>query len=103
MNDKVMEALMSGFATLLNSLFNTAAKKGFGISLLLVACGFLVWFVFEIEGRRREDRKELEAKIDKVQSDLDTCNAARMEQAIKIARLETRIEVAGKIGKIKTR
>lgn len=92
-NERFMEVFWSGVAGLVGSIFKTAASKGLGISVLVIALSGLVWFVFEIESRRQEDRRELEARIDSTQADLDTCNLQRMEQAVKIARLETRIEL----------
>ena len=91
MNKEVMDAFWAGVVTLVNSIFNTASKKGLAISILVLAIAGLVWFVFEIENRRKDDVARLEVKIDKAQSELDTCNAQRMEQAVKIARLEVKI------------
>ncbi len=91
MNKLVMDAIFSGLAALVSSFFNTASKKGLAITVLVLAIAGLVWFVFEIENRRRDDVTRLEVKINKAQSELDTCNAQRMEQAVKIARLEVKI------------
>ena len=89
----LMKALIDGAAILVGSIANTAAKKGLAIMLLLAGVVTLAWLVIETDNRRKEDARELTAKIDAVETKLEQCNADRAALAVKVAQLETRIEL----------
>ena len=93
MNPLLMKALIDGATVLIGSIANTAAKKGLAIMLLLAGVVTLAWLVIETDNRRKEDARELTGKIEAVEAKLEQCNADRAALAVKVAQLETRIEL----------
>ena len=91
-----MKALIDGAAILVGSIANTAAKKGLAIMLLLAGVITLGWLVMETDARRRADNRELTAKVEAIEEKLEQCNADRAALAVKLATLETRIELITK-------
>lgn len=96
MNPVIMKALIDAGALLVGSIANTAAKKGLAIMLLLMGIITLGWLVIETDNRRRSDSRDMAAKIDAVEAKLEQCNADRAALAVKVAQLETRIELITK-------
>lgn len=99
MNPVIMKALIDGAAILVGSILNTAAKKGLAIMLLISGISALTWLVFETDARRRADVRELTTKVEAVELKLEQCNADRAALAVKVAQLETRIELITKTKK----
>ena len=85
MNPVIMKALIEGAALLVGSIMNTAAKKGLAIMLLLGAIIVLGWLVLKTT-----------EKVDAMEAKMEMCNADRAALAVKVAALETRIELLNK-------
>lgn len=90
--DEYMDILWKGLATVTGSLLNTAAKKGLAFTLLIIAVGALIWALFEADARHGRDVRRFEDRLLNFEAKLEMCNKERMEQAVKIARLETVVE-----------
>lgn len=88
-----MKALMEGTALLIGSVFNTAAKKGLAIMLLICAVLALGWFNFAADARHSREVDVLKGEVKDVREELRQCNIDRALLAVKVAQLETRFEL----------
>lgn len=99
MNQVLMKALIDGAAVLIGSMFNTAARKGLAIMLLVCAVVFLGWFNFAADAKHSREVDALKGEVKEVREELRQCNADRAALAVKFAQLETRFELFAKTKK----
>lgn len=93
MNQKVMDAMFTGLAGLVSAFFNTAAKKGLAIIILVVVIATLTGLIVIMDRRQQAIAKETAAKFEVFETKLEMCNAERAALAVEVAGLRTRIEL----------
>lgn len=99
MNPLLMKALIDGASVLIGSMFNTAARKGLAIMLLVGCVLALAWFNFATDAKHSREVDALKSEVKDVREELRQCNADRAALAVKFAQLETRFELFTKTKK----
>ena len=99
MNPLLMKALIDGASVLIGSMFNTAARKGLAIMLLVGCVLALAWFNFATDAKHSREVDTLKSEVKDVREELRQCNADRAALAVKFAQLETRFELFTKTKK----
>ena len=101
MQQEIMDAFVKGVSAWITSVFQTAAKKGLLILLLVGACigetFAIVHLLREADASRHEFKIELKAELSDVRNEYRTelaaCNKAREELSIRVAALSAEVAV----------